>query len=99
MKMGNPKVEPEAPKPGGALKGGLRNEKDPPAPSPFVATERKCTDCHWTVLFCAWWVGMLVVAAIATEHGEPHRLFFGADFEGHTCGTAPDAGPVHRCTL
>jgi choline transporter-like protein 2/4/5 len=48
--------------------------------------DRKCRDVLCTLIFVAFWGGMLLVAAIGLQNGKPERLLYGTDFQGNTCG-------------
>ncbi|KAJ3447974.1 choline transporter-like (slc family 44) [Anaeramoeba flamelloides] len=48
--------------------------------------ERKCRDIFWLILFCAFWIGMIVVASIGFSRGEPKRLYYPTDWKGSICG-------------
>lgn len=51
------------------------------------STSRKCRDVLCTLMFAAFWIGMIVIASIGFVHGEPKRLLYGSDYNGITCGT------------
>ena len=48
--------------------------------------QRTCGDKLCTVLFWAWWVGMIVVACVAVASGDPLRLVRPTDYQGNPCG-------------
>ena len=52
-------------------------EKDPKLFKP--RSERKCTDCLFCILFAVFWVGMVVIAGLAVQGGNPERLLYGVD--------------------
>jgi choline transporter-like protein 2/4/5 len=59
--------------------------------NPFKPINRKCTDVLCLLFFLAFWVGMIVIAAIGYKNGEPKRLIYGTDWMGRTCGVKADA--------
>jgi solute carrier family 44 protein 1 (choline transporter-like protein) len=48
--------------------------------------DRSCTDIIFFVLFIVFWVGMFIIAGIAIDKGDPHRLIYGVDSWGNVCG-------------
>lgn len=56
---------------------------------------RKCTDPLFCAVFVLFWIGMILIAALALENGEPGRLLYGNDALGHTCGIGAMAGKKH----
>jgi solute carrier family 44 (choline transporter-like protein), member 2/4/5 len=49
--------------------------------------ERKCRDVLCCGMFALFWVGMIVIAGIAFDNGNPSRLLYGTDYQGNVCGT------------
>ncbi|KAL3671943.1 hypothetical protein V7S43_002610 [Phytophthora oleae] len=47
---------------------------------------RKCRDVFCCLLFVIYWIGMIIVAAIAFQTGEPLSLIYGKDCNGAVCG-------------
>eukprot|EP00941_MAST-03F_sp_MAST-3F-sp1_P005714 g5714.t1 len=47
---------------------------------------RKCTDCACLVLFFLLLTAWIVLGSISVFHGKPHRLVYGDDYRGLTCG-------------
>ena len=54
----------------------------PPVPS----NERKCTDVAFLLIFFFYWIGIIVVAVVAYDAGNPARLVYGSDYQGNICG-------------
>lgn len=50
--------------------------------------ERKCTDCYCTFVYIAFWTVMVGILCAAFWLGDPtlQRVFYGTDYNGHTCG-------------
>lgn len=48
--------------------------------------KRKCTDFGCCILFFAWWIVWLVIAAVALDRGDPVQLVYGQDYQGAQCG-------------
>ncbi|KAJ5072438.1 choline transporter-like (slc family 44) [Anaeramoeba ignava] len=48
--------------------------------------KRKCRDFFWVVLFILFWIGMLIVMAVAFSKGSPKRLYYPTDYRGNVCG-------------
>ncbi|RLN91777.1 hypothetical protein BBJ28_00018389 [Nothophytophthora sp. Chile5] len=69
-------VPPSAVVPGGDVSGT----------NPFKPDNRKCTDLLCLVFFLAFWLGMIVIAAVGYTSGQPQRLIYGTDWMGRTCG-------------
>eukprot|EP01060_Flectonema_neradi_P028841 TRINITY_DN3887_c0_g1_i1.p1 TRINITY_DN3887_c0_g1~~TRINITY_DN3887_c0_g1_i1.p1 ORF type:complete len:724 (+),score=129.13 TRINITY_DN3887_c0_g1_i1:54-2174(+) len=44
------------------------------------------TDLPMCLVFVAFWVGMIVVASVGFERGDPLRLIYGTDYLGNRCG-------------
>uniref|UniRef100_K3WN71 Choline transporter-like protein n=1 Tax=Globisporangium ultimum (strain ATCC 200006 / CBS 805.95 / DAOM BR144) TaxID=431595 RepID=K3WN71_GLOUD len=59
--------------------------------NPFKPDNRKCTDILFFLLFILFWVGMIIIAAVGYQNGEPKRLIYGTDWMGRTCGVKADA--------
>ena len=38
--------------------------------------------------YAAFWFGLVVVAALALDQGDPFRLIYGSDSFGNSCGTS-----------
>lgn len=55
---------------------------EPPVP----VHERKCTDLLFLLIFCMYWLGILAIAAVGKQNGDPRRLVFGSDSNGIVCG-------------
>ncbi|KAJ0409344.1 hypothetical protein ATCC90586_000581 [Pythium insidiosum] len=55
-------------------------------------SKRKCRDVLCCLLFIVYWLGMIVVAAIGLNAGQPLTLVYGRDYNGTTCGTGDMAG-------
>ena len=49
---------------------------------------RKCRDVFFLILFLLFWLGMVVIAAVAVNAGEPKRLIYGTDWQGNICGAS-----------
>lgn len=49
--------------------------------------ERKRTDLVCCGVFAVYWIGMIVVMAVALATGNPARLIYGTDYLGNTCGS------------
>ncbi|KAJ8578691.1 hypothetical protein ON010_g518 [Phytophthora cinnamomi] len=47
---------------------------------------RKCRDVFCCLLFVVYWIGMVVVAVIALQTGQPLSLIYGKDYNGNVCG-------------
>lgn len=47
---------------------------------------RSCTDVVCCIIFCAYMIGMVVVAAIGFYEGQPKRLLYPTDSDGKVCG-------------
>lgn len=62
-------------------------DPDDKAFAPEVTGDRKCTDCFFLIVFGVFWVGMLVVAIVGMQHGNPTKLFYATDYEGNVCGS------------
>ena len=54
--------------------------------NPFISNQRKCTDILCLLLFLVFWLGMIIIAAVAYVSGQPEKLVYGVDFRGRTCG-------------
>eukprot|EP01062_Namystynia_karyoxenos_P066897 TRINITY_DN60815_c0_g1_i1.p1 TRINITY_DN60815_c0_g1~~TRINITY_DN60815_c0_g1_i1.p1 ORF type:complete len:686 (+),score=217.94 TRINITY_DN60815_c0_g1_i1:92-2149(+) len=54
--------------------------------------DRGCTDCLCLPVFAVVWVGMVIVAQISFENGDPKRLLYGTDVVGNLCGWGDDPG-------
>ncbi|GMF45461.1 unnamed protein product [Phytophthora fragariaefolia] len=65
---------------------------DVPSQGVAPAGSRKCRDVLCVLLFAAFWIGMITIAAIGFIHGEPKRLLYGSDYNGTTCGTGKHEG-------
>merc|ERR1712032_892737 len=50
--------------------------------------ERKCTDCYCTFVYIAFWTWVVGILCAAFWLGDPtlQRVFYGTDYNGHTCG-------------
>ena len=57
-----------------------------------IEHDRKCTDTFWLVLFVAFWLGMLAIAAVGWKEGDPYRLLYGTDHNGQICGRGAQVG-------
>jgi len=53
---------------------------------PVSWKERSCRDCQWVLLYGAFWFGLVTVAVLAMDKGDPYRFIFGADSFGNSCG-------------
>ncbi|ETK89988.1 hypothetical protein F441_06276 [Phytophthora nicotianae CJ01A1] len=49
-------------------------------------SQRKCRDGFCCLWFIVYWIGMIVVAIIALQTGEPLSLIYGKDYNGNVCG-------------
>ncbi|KAL4175994.1 hypothetical protein KRP22_000951 [Phytophthora ramorum] len=49
-------------------------------------SQRKCRDVFCCLLFVVYWIGMIVVAIVALQTGEPLSLLYGKDYNGNVCG-------------
>lgn len=47
--------------------------------------DRKCRDCLCCIVFILFWIGMIAIASIGLQYGEPERLFYGTDYRGKVC--------------
>ncbi|KAG1686556.1 hypothetical protein DVH05_006458 [Phytophthora capsici] len=47
---------------------------------------RKCRDVFCCLLFVVYWIGMIIVAVVALQTGEPLSLIYGKDYTGAVCG-------------
>ena len=54
--------------------------------SPMDEGGRSCRDVLCVIIFGAFWIGMIIVAIVASAKGDPMRLVKGTDFNGDTCG-------------
>jgi choline transporter-like protein 2/4/5 len=72
---------------GGCCGKKVADEGAPP-PLDVEKVDRKCTDLLFLLLFIAFWVGMVGIAAVGIAMGEPERLIYASDYEGTTCGGA-----------
>eukprot|EP00164_Ancoracysta_twista_P002520 GFYU01003357.1.p1 GENE.GFYU01003357.1~~GFYU01003357.1.p1 ORF type:complete len:675 (+),score=253.52 GFYU01003357.1:344-2368(+) len=59
-----------------------------PAQSPV---KRECRDVFFLLLFIGFWIGMLVIGAVAFTKGDPARLVHGTDEYGNKCGMGVNA--------
>lgn len=50
-----------------------------------IVRDRKCTDLLWLVFFAFFWVGMLVIAIIGMQNGNPAKLLYGKDYTDAVC--------------
>jgi hypothetical protein len=55
-------------------------------------SERKCRDSLCCIIFALFWVGMVVIAGIAFNHGNPKRLLYGTDYNGEVCNVGINKG-------
>lgn len=69
----------------------MQPQDDGEGANPFKRKNRKCTDLLFMLLFLAFWVGMIVIAAVGYKHGQPKRLVYGTDWMGRTCGVKADS--------
>ena len=69
---------------------GKKLEYDPKFQGPVRWSKRVPTDVYCILLFCFFWVGMLVIAFYAFAEGTPSRLLHPVDSRGRLCGV--DAG-------
>ncbi|KAG3191978.1 hypothetical protein PC128_g10758 [Phytophthora cactorum] len=49
-------------------------------------SQRKCRDGLCCLLFIVYWIGMIMVAIVALQTGEPLSLIYGKDYNGNVCG-------------
>merc|ERR1711871_801233 len=49
--------------------------------------DHTCTDIPCCAIFVIWWLGMLIIAAMAINSGDPDSLLHGTDYTGNTCGS------------
>ncbi|KAF4130285.1 Plasma-membrane choline transporter [Phytophthora infestans] len=49
-------------------------------------SQRKCRDGICCVVFIVYWIGMIIVAIVALQTGEPLSLIYGKDYNGNVCG-------------
>uniref|UniRef100_A0A6U4I244 Choline transporter-like protein n=1 Tax=Hemiselmis andersenii TaxID=464988 RepID=A0A6U4I244_HEMAN len=54
--------------------------------------QRGCTDCLMLMIFIAFIGAMIAVGVIGFANGNPLRLHYGYDFNGHVCGTGVNSG-------
>lgn len=65
-----------------------RKGKPDPRSNEFTPdADRKCTDISFLLLLCLVWLGALVLISVGNKYGDPHRLLYGDNFQGNTCGT------------
>ena len=65
---------------------GKKLEHDPAFAGPIRWTKRVPTDIICIVLFCLFWVGMVVVGFYGLVEGRPNRLLHPVDSKGRLCG-------------
>lgn len=75
MVFGSSKVGDDGPKP-----------HDPKFKGPVDWSERRTRDCTFVLLFAAFWFGLVTVAVLAFDKGDPYRFIFGSDSFGNSCG-------------
>ena len=51
-----------------------------------------CTDCFFLLLFLVFWAGMIVIAVVANNRGNPERLIYATDWNGEVCNSGANAG-------
>mmetsp|Transcript_23355 Transcript_23355/g.58569 ORF Transcript_23355/g.58569 Transcript_23355/m.58569 type:complete len:788 (+) Transcript_23355:155-2518(+) len=72
-----------------------KNGGEPLAQGEFAMlpdNQRGCTDCLMLMVFIVFIGGMIAIGAIGFANGDPARLHYGYDFNGHVCGYGPNAG-------
>ena len=52
----------------------------------MIREERKCRDLLFLLLFIAFWGGLIAVASIGWQKGNPKVLLYGVDYAGNVCG-------------
>eukprot|EP00899_Mesostigma_viride_P009104 jgi/Mesvir1/18195/Mv09481-RA.1 len=67
-------------------------------PASKIEENRKCQDILFLLLFIAFWVGMIAVAATAIKEGNVKRIIYGLDYQGNLCGDSNNGtnGPDFR---
>ena len=53
----------------------------------FDGKKRKCTDIPFLAAFGLWWLGNLLILAMALPGSEPYSLLYGRDYRGVVCGS------------
>ncbi|XP_010545818.1 PREDICTED: choline transporter-like protein 2 isoform X2 [Tarenaya hassleriana] len=53
----------------------------------IIKHNRKCRDIAFLVVFIAFWISMIVNSSFGFNKGNPLRLTYGLDYEGHVCGS------------
>lgn len=52
----------------------------------FVGSRtRECTDPLCLLFFAAFWCGMIIIAVVAVNKGDPIKLIYGVDYNGTVC--------------
>ena len=52
----------------------------------YMEKNRRCTDVLFTLIFLAFWVGMVYAGAYGFSKGDPRILVYGTDYQGNLCG-------------
>ena len=52
----------------------------------YDKVKRKCRDILCTLIFIVFCLGMIIVAAVGVQNGDPLRLVYATDYKGSTCG-------------
>lgn len=72
----------------GSKSSKIANDKGDGKPQSLMAQERKCRDCFCIPIFLACWAGMIFMAILGYQYGDPARLLYGIDYMGNNCGSA-----------
>ena len=78
----------------GSKSSKVANDKSDGKPKSLMAQDRKCRDCFCIPVFLACWAGMIFVAILGYQHGDPARLLYGIDYKGNNCGSV--SGVCHN---
>ena len=52
----------------------------------MIREERKCRDVLFLLLYFAFWGGLIAIAAVGWNKGNPKVLLYGLDYTGNVCG-------------